>query len=439
MQEETIAAHPDRLERTPTVRSFDEFVSMLNAVMQTAPEYSSLYNVSNPSDDPAGVVAFPVNALLAWAMATDVDQDLFPNVLVNDCFLRILNYWQETFLTTEGSRYVLPATTDPATPRPDTAVGWLSDDAKTQMVLIAFAFAGNNTDVTIEDQTVVFKPKEGAKPLRPTFEEVFDLPDPNDLNYAGFSSWDEFFLRKFSLMGNKVGQGPRPLNGLRGYQPWPQSSAEDDSVIVNACESGPLTLARDVSVKSRFWLKGQEYSMSDMLNKDELAHSFYGGCVYQAYLSALSYHRWNAPVSGTVVKVDFIPGAYFLESAHTGFDDFENDSQMFLTATATRMAIYIQANNPNIGLMCILAIGMGEVSSCEALVKAGQVIQKGDEIGKFHYGGSSHCLIFTKEAAEKLTFFTEISKTPNGDNWYNTPVGMNATNVPVLAQIAKCE
>ena len=428
--------------------SFDEFVSLLNAVMLTAPEYSSQYSVSdqnmddpNPSpgeasfqDDPAGVVAFPVNALLAWPMSTGVGQDLFANVLVNDCFLRILNYWQETFLTAEGSRYVLPATTEPATPRPDKAVGWLSDDAKKQMVLVAFAFAGTKTDVTIEDQTFVCT--EGGTGLRPTFEEVFDLPNPKDTVYAGFSSWDNFFLRKFSLMGNNVGHGPRPLNGLRGYQPWPQSSAEDDSVIVNACESAPLKLDRDVSAKSRFWLKEQEYSLSDMLNKDELAHNFYGGCVYQGYLSALSYHRWNAPVSGTVVKVDFIPGAYFLESMHTGFDDFENDSQMFLTATATRMAIYIQAKDPNIGLMCFLAIGMGEVSSCEATVKAGQVLQKGDEIGKFHYGGSSHCLIFTKEAAEKLDFFTEL-KTPSGEDWYNTKPGLSASNVPVLAQIAK--
>ena len=109
-----IQANPDRIERTPTVKSFDEFVSLLNAVMLTAPEYSSLYSVSDLNmddpagvafqDDPAGVVAFPVNALLAWPMSTSVGQDLFANVLVNDCFLRILNYWQENFLLTEASR-----------------------------------------------------------------------------------------------------------------------------------------------------------------------------------------------------------------------------------------------------------------------------------------------------------------------------------------------
>ena len=155
---------------------------------------------------------------------------------------------------------------------------------------------------------VVCTPKQGETAVRPTFEQVFELPDASDAEYYGFANWDDFFLRRFSLMGNKEGLGPRPLNGICGYQPWPDSGPDDDSVIVNACESAPLTLKRDVRADSQFWLKGQEYSLYDMLHRDELADTFVGGCVYQAYLSALSYHRWNAPVSGTVVKVAKIPG-----------------------------------------------------------------------------------------------------------------------------------
>jgi len=388
-------------------------------------------------------------------MATYAGYGLFANVLVNDCFLRILNHWQENFLLTEASRYVLPAKTDPATPLPAHSVGWLHDGAKENMVKVAFDFVGKETDVTISsDHHVVCKPREGKDAVRPNFEQVFELPDPSDPKYYGFPNWDEFFRRKFSRMGNTDGLGPRPLNGLIGYQPWPDSGPDDNSVIVNACESAPLAIKYDVPAHGQFWLKGQFYSMNDMLKGDDLAPHFFGGCVYQAYLSALSYHRWNAPVSGTVVKVVKIPGTYYLENIHTGFEaEFEtgnepfttgepddagpNDSQKFLTAVATRMAIYIQAKDPNIGLMCFMAVGMAEVSSCEAVVVAGQDIQKGEPIGMFHYGGSTHCLIFNKKAADKLTFYTE-KEMPDGKPFYNTPLGINATNVPVLAQIAKC-
>lgn len=54
----------------------------------------------------------------------------------------------------------------------------------------------------------------------------------------------------------------------------------------------------------------------------------------------------------------------------------------------------MEASNENIGLVGFIAIGMDESSSCEITVREGQVLNKGDPIGMFHYGGSSHCLLF---------------------------------------------
>ena len=73
---------------------------------------------------------------------------------------------------------------------------------------------------------------------------------------------------------------------------------------------------------------------------------------------------------------------------------------------------------------------MAEVSSTQALVEVGKHYKKGDPLGCFHYGGSTHCLIFRPET--ELEFFSDL-----GQGWYNTPVNINATNVPVRAQIAK--
>ena len=41
-----------------------------------------------------------------------------------------------------------------------------------------------------------------------------------------------------------------------------------------------------------------------------------------------------------------------------------------------------------------MAVGMVEISSCEVTVFAGQQVFKGQEMGIFHFGGSTHCLIF---------------------------------------------
>jgi phosphatidylserine decarboxylase len=56
--------------------------------------------------------------------------------------------------------------------------------------------------------------------------------------------------------------------------------------------------------------------------------------------------------------------------------------------------IFIEADNPAIGLVCFIAIGMTDTSGCEITVTQGQHVNKGCPMGKFHFGGSSHCLVF---------------------------------------------
>ncbi len=44
--------------------------------------------------------------------------------------------------------------------------------------------------------------------------------------------------------------------------------------------------------------------------------------------------------------------------------------------------------------MCFIGVGMAEVSTCTLSVEAGQPVNAGDELGMFHFGGSSHALVF---------------------------------------------
>ena len=140
-----------------------------------------------------------------------------------------------------------------------------------------------------------------------------------------------------------------------------------------------------------------------MLNNNQLTSQFVGGSVYQAFISALSYHCWHAPVSGTVIDIQLVSGTYYSENAYQGFinpdgpdSNAPNNSQPYLSAVATRGIIFIQADDPIIGLMAIVFIGMAEVSSCEFLVQANQRVTKGQMIGMFHFGGSTHCMVFRK-------------------------------------------
>ncbi|HKR66801.1 MAG TPA: phosphatidylserine decarboxylase family protein [Thermoanaerobaculia bacterium] len=320
-----------------------------------------------PEYNTTGMVGFPINAILDFPMITPAGLSAFTMQNVNAMFMKILNAWNQ-FLDSADSRYVLN----------DGPQGWFSPAARKAIHL---------------DQ----------------FQTQPDQP------YLGFKSWNDFFIREFKL-------GQRPI-----------ADPGDDRVVVSACESAPYAIQTNVQETDTFWLKAQPYSLRQMLNGNYIDH-FLGGTVYQAYLSALDYHRWHAPVSGTIKKIEHIAGTYYAEAASEGFDPAgPNNSQGYIAHVATRALIFIEADNANIGLMCIEPIGMAEVSTCILALadgtplEEGMHVTKGEQIGYFQFGGSTHCLVFAKGVIEEFA----AGAIPQGEN------GENSTIVPVNSFLAR--
>ncbi|KAE8423099.1 Phophatidylserine decarboxylase-domain-containing protein [Aspergillus pseudocaelatus] len=97
-----------------------------------------------------------------------------------------------------------------------------------------------------------------SEEARKRFGELFGHSKEDDEHW-GFKSWDDCFTRKFA-----------DYDKLR-----PVYAPDDDSWV-----------AYDT-----FWLKGQPYSIYEMLDNEEEAEQFVNGTIYQAFLSATSYHR----------------------------------------------------------------------------------------------------------------------------------------------------
>lgn len=212
-------------------------------------------------------------------------------------------------------------------------------------------------------------------------EYIIDVSD----KHYGFKSWNDFFTRRFKPGMRNIDEPDNPY------------------VIVNACESAAYRIADHVKADTKFWLKEQPYSLEYMLNHHEYTHRFVGGTVYQAFLSATHYHCWHAPIDGTIVDVKKIPGTYYAEINEFPYDEAgPNDSQAYITHVAARAIIMIEADNEDIGLVCFMPVGMSEVSSCDVEVNIGDKVKKGDFLGKFLFGGSTHCLIFEPDVIKEF-------------------------------------
>jgi len=159
------------------------------------------------------------------------------------------------------------------------------------------------------------------------------------------------------------------------------------------------------------------YSLYDIFatEDDAVATQFINGTVYQAFLSPQDYHRRHSPVKGTIVDARVVDGSYYAVLPDDGQDGTIDSgdphgaiirSQPWLTVAAARAIITIQADSTEIGLVAFIGIGMGEVSSCELLVRKDQPVDPGQQIGMFHFGGSSHAVIFQEDV--KLRFTDEV-------------------------------
>ncbi len=227
----------------------------------------------------------------------------------------------------------------------------------------------------------------------PTMDDfVHDKKKP----YYGFRSWNDFFIRKFKDIDRL-----RPLS---------------DALVVSACDAFYVDLKKNVKYSTDFMkAKGDIYSLRDMLPnlKHHIIQRFVGGGIYQAYLSAETYHRYHSPVDGTVEYMNIVDGSYFL--LNNFYDSDENpknrfcgqnqvkDSQQFLANVQTRGVCIIKTKT--IGYVCLVVIGMTEVSTCmfyQNLLNT--EVTRGQELGHFRYGGSTYLLIFEKKYINSLDF-----------------------------------
>lgn len=315
----------------------------LNVIINTSPSFNETM-----------MVGTPMNGLLAIAMGTETGCKLFHDMTFNEQFKKVLDSWN-TYLKSSESLGKLDIND------PEKEGSWISLEAHD---------AGVWTDMEYD-------------PKKPAF---------------GYDSWNSFFTRPF-----KDQEKDRPFLG-------------DPNEVVNiGCETTPWEYQNNVAFSSEYRIKEMPYSLVKIFGDDAYwAEQFAGGQVYQGFLSATHYHRWNAPITGRIVRSWVEPGTYFAQRPGQGEvpGTWEGtESQPYLSEVATR-AIFIMEHD-KFGYIAMVCVGMVEVSTC-LILKDYQVsegakpknITRGEHIGQFEFGGSTHLLIFQKDKA-KLAIWAE--------------------------------
>lgn len=260
---------------------------------------------------------------------------------------------------------------------------------------------------------------------------------PNEGEGKGFNTFNEFFARHLK-------DGKRPV-----------SCPQDDRVIVYPADStfdGAWDIKHDGTVHIDTYqiqtaeIKGLDWPISALLDGCDYAHKYNGGKWMHAFLNTYDYHRQHAPVSGTVVEAKVIPGlAYFnvkvtqdshghnilkphrsykarRPAGHGGSDSTNDDVGVEMIAPDDAGYQFLQArgcitiDNPTVGYVSVLPIGMAQVSSVKLAVQKGDPVKKGQEISHFEFGGSDCVLVF-QASAEVVIFGNRDENSGTGQKY----------------------
>lgn len=196
-----------------------------------------------------------------------------------------------------------------------------------------------------------------------------------------FESFNDFFIRKLV-------SGARPID-------------KNPNTLISPAD-GKVLAFENLSETSKFFLKGDEFTLKEFLNDEQLAKKYEGGVFLIIRLAPVDYHRFHFPADGKISNSKLIEGYYYSVSPYAIRKNFrvycENKREYSILSTK------------NFGDILISEIGATMVGGIEQTYIPNGEVKKGDEKGYFFFGGSSCILLFEKN---KVRIDSDIIENTN--------------------------
>lgn len=191
--------------------------------------------------------------------------------------------------------------------------------------------------------------------------------DMSDYIRDNWSCFNEFFTRRLK-------NGKRPVD-------------MHESSLISPCD-GYLTVY-NIDSESAFEIKNTVYSLKDLINSESLAGEYIGGTCLVFRLTPSDYHRYIYPDTGAKGKNYYIPGKF-----HTvrpiAFDHYP------VFKTNSREYTILRTNNfDDVIFMEVGAMLVGKICNNHQEHN----FRRGEEKGRFEFGGSTIVMILKKDTA----------------------------------------
>ncbi|TAQ87979.1 hypothetical protein B7494_g3663 [Chlorociboria aeruginascens] len=193
------------------------------------------------------------------------------------------------------------------------------------------------------------------------------IPDP-----AAYATFNAFFARE-------IKESARPI-----------AEPENDLVTSSPADCR-LTAFPTIDLATKYWIKGFGFTLERLLGDPQLAARFGGGSIVIARLAPQDYHRWHAPVSGTIKNIRDIPGAYYTVNPQAINEPGTMD--VFCENRRSVMTVERSSTGSPIAIVAVGAMLVGSIKYVNG-IDVGVQVRRGQCLGAFYYGGSTVIVLY---------------------------------------------
>lgn len=191
------------------------------------------------------------------------------------------------------------------------------------------------------------------------FAKMYNIPvDEAEKRLEDYRSLNDFFTRRLK-------PGKRPIDASADVLVSPVDAKITGCGVI---EDGML-----------LQVKGQDYTIDELLNHSPRRSQYRHGYYWVLYLSPTDYHRIHSPCEGEIVESEHIPGRVY------PVNEFGLTSMRRVLSRNERLVTYIRNE---IGEAAVVKVGALNVSSIKYVEPMPITLVRGEELAYFEFGST---------------------------------------------------
>ncbi|MBI5380548.1 MAG: phosphatidylserine decarboxylase [Opitutae bacterium] len=171
----------------------------------------------------------------------------------------------------------------------------------------------------------------------------------------------------------------------RALKPEARPVAEGDDVAVFPADGRHLAFP-DVDQAEGFYVKGEKFSLAELLGDAALAEQYAGAAMLISRLCPVDYHRFHFPTAGVPGETQLINGWLYSVSPIALRRNIR-----YLIANKRMLTRLV---SPQFGDVLMIEVGATMVGTIKQLFVSDRAVAKGEEKGLFKIGGSCVITLF---------------------------------------------